>query len=306
MLKSVRAEVFVVFGAIAFAFNGIIAKLVLTSGLSAWRLTQVRCTGAFFVLLLFVLFRKKSALRTTKKELPWLVAYGVIGFALVQFGYFIAITRLHVSVALIIEFTAPIWILFYIRFIRKKFVPKLMWISIVMGFSGLLLVAQVWQGMTLNGVGVLAAFLDAFALAAYFLLGEKLIVSRSTDTLTVYGLGFASLAWALVCPVWSFPYSVFTEKMNLLGTFKAYDVPGWVLILWIIVGGTIVPYMAILHGLRELSASTSSVIGMLEPVIAGAFAWWWLGETFTIIQLLGGVVVIAGIITADRARLAVH
>ncbi len=306
MLKSVRAEVFVVFGAIAFAFNGIIAKLVLTSGLSAWRLTQVRCTGAFFVLLLFVLFRKKSALRTTKKELPWLVAYGVVGFALVQFGYFIAITRLHVSVALIIEFTAPIWILFYIRFIRKKFVPKLMWISIVMGFSGLLLVAQVWQGMTLNGVGVLAAFLDAFALAAYFLLGEKLIVSRSTDTLTVYGLGFASLAWALVCPVWSFPYSVFTEKMNLLGTFKAYDVPGWVLILWIIVGGTIVPYMAILHGLRELSASTSSVIGMLEPVIAGAFAWWWLGETFTIIQLLGGVVVIAGIITADRARLAVH
>ena len=80
MLKSVRAEVFVVFGAIAFAFNGIIAKLVLTSGLSAWRLTQVRCTGAFFVLLLFVLFRKKSALRTTKKELPWLVAYGVVGF----------------------------------------------------------------------------------------------------------------------------------------------------------------------------------------------------------------------------------
>ena len=280
MLKSVRAEAFVVLGAITFAFNGIISKLVLMSGISAWRLTQVRCTGAFLILLMYVLMRKGSSLRTNKKELPWLIAYGVVGFALVQCGYFVAITRLHVSVALIIEFTAPIWILFYIRFIRKKFVPKLMWISITMGFTGLLLVAQVWKGMTLNGFGVIAAFLDAFALAAYFLMGEKLIAQRSTDTLTVYGLGFASLAWALVCPIWSFPFSVFSQEMNLMGTFKAYNVPGWVLILWIIVGGTIVPYLLILRGLRDLSASTSSVIGMLEPVVAGAFAWWWLGEKF--------------------------
>ncbi|MEI6844990.1 MAG: DMT family transporter [Actinomycetes bacterium] len=306
MLKSVRAEAFVVLGAITFAFNGIISKLVLMSGISAWRLTQVRCTGAFLILLMYVLMRKGSSLRTNKKELPWLIAYGVVGFALVQCGYFVAITRLHVSVALIIEFTAPIWILFYIRFIRKKFVPKLMWISITMGFTGLLLVAQVWKGMTLNGFGVIAAFLDAFALAAYFLMGEKLIAQRSTDTLTVYGLGFASLAWALVCPIWSFPFSVFSQEMNLMGTFKAYNVPGWVLILWIIVGGTIVPYLLILRGLRDLSASTSSVIGMLEPVVAGAFAWWWLGEKFSLIQLFGGVIVIAGIITADRARLAVH
>ena len=137
-------------------------------------------------------------------------------------------------------------------------------------------------------------------------MGEKLIAQRSTDTLTVYGLGFASLAWALVCPIWSFPFSVFSQEMNLMGTFKAYNVPGWVLILWIIVGGTIVPYLLILRGLRDLSASTSSVIGMLEPVVAGAFAWWWLGEKFSLIQLFGGVIVIAGIITADRARLAVH
>jgi len=228
MLKSVRAEAFVVLGAITFAFNGIISKLVLMSGISAWRLTQVRCTGAFLILLMYVLMRKGSSLRTNKKELPWLIAYGVVGFALVQCGYFVAITRLHVSVALIIEFTAPIWILFYIRFIRKKFVPKLMWISITMGFTGLLLVAQVWKGMTLNGFGVIAAFLDAFALAAYFLMGEKLIAQRSTDTLTVYGLGFASLAWALVCPIWSFPFSVFSQEMNLMGTFKAYNVPGGV------------------------------------------------------------------------------
>lgn len=306
MLKSLRAEAFLVLGAVAFAFNGVISKLVLAGGLSAWRLTQVRCTGAFVILLLYVLFRRRESLRTTRLELPWLAAYGVIGFAAVQVGYFIAIARMPISIALIIEFTAPIWIVLYIRFIRKLHVPSMMWLSLGLGFSGLLLVGQVWRGLTLNGIGMIAAFIDAFALAAYFLLGEKLVAHRSTDTLTVWGLGFASLAWAVLTPLWSFPIHIFTQQINLQGIFKHYTLPGWALILWIIVMGTILPYVLVLGGLKHLSASTSSVIGMLEPVVAGVFAWWWLSEILTPIQLIGGVIVIAGIIVADRVRRQVH
>ncbi len=213
---------------------------------------------------------------------------------------------MHVSIALIIEFTAPIWIVLYIRYVRKKYVPSTMWFSLLFGFLGLLLVAQVWKGMTLNGVGLIAAFLDAFALAGYFLLGEKLIVNRASDTLTVWGLGFASLVWFIVTPVWSFPFHILTDEIDFLGTFSQYSAPGWVLILWIIVMGTIVPYLFVLSGLKYLSASTSSVIGMLEPVIAGVFAWWCLGEKFTLVQLVGGVIVIVGIVLADRARRQAH
>jgi drug/metabolite transporter (DMT)-like permease len=302
VLKSLRAEGFLVLGAIAFAFNGIVSKLVLETGLSAWRLTQVRCTGAFLILLVYTVVRNCSALRPVKGELPWLASYGLVGFALVQVGYFIAIARMHVSIALIIEFTAPIWIVLYIRFIRKRHVPSTMWLSLIFGFLGLLLVAQVWKGMTLNGVGLIAAFLDAFALAGYFLLGEKLIAQRSTETLTVWGLGFATLVFIVITPVWSFPFEIFTKRIDFLGTFSNYSAPGWVLILWIVVMGTIVPYLLVLSGLKYLSASTSSVIGMLEPVIAGVFAWWCLGEKFTLIQLSGGVIVFVGIILADRAR----
>jgi drug/metabolite transporter (DMT)-like permease len=306
VLKSLRAEIYLVCGAIFFAFNGIVSKIILATGLSAMRLTQIRCTGAFTLLLIFVLIRRNSSLRTSKRELPYLIAYGVIGFAAVQTGYFIAIARMHVSVALIIEFTAPIWIVLYIRFIRKREVPALMWVSLAMAFSGLLLLAQVWKGMTLDGIGLLAAFLDAFALAAYFLLGEKLVTQRPTDTLTVWGLGIASLWWAIITPVWSFPFHIFTQKVALLGRFSSYQFPGWVIILWIVIMGTIVPYMFVLTGLKSLSASTSSTIGMLEPVVAGGFAWWWLRETFSLIQLLGAVIVIAGIILADRARRSSH
>ena len=302
MQKSFRAEGLLVLGATLFAINGVVSKIVLESGLSAWRLTQARCTGAFLILLLYVAIRKGGELRATRAELPWLAVYGVVGFALVQVGYFIAIARMHVSIALIIEFTAPIWIVLYIRFVRKKPVPVTMWFALLFGFLGLLLITQAWRGLTLDTIGLIAAFLDAFALAGYFLIGEKLVVKRSADTLTVWGLGFATLTWIIITPVWSFPYRVFVDDVKMLGRFSDHSLPGWVPLLWIIIAGTILPYICVLSGLRQLAASTSSMIGMLEPVVAGMFAWWWLREMLTPIQLLGGAVIIIGIVLADRAR----
>jgi drug/metabolite transporter (DMT)-like permease len=74
------------------------------------------------------------------------------------------------------------------------------------------------------------------------------------------------------------------------------------LILWVVLLGTVLPYLCVLTGIKILSASTSSVIGMLEPVLAGIFAWIWINETWNAIQLIGGVTVIAGIYIADKTR----
>ena len=95
---------------------------------------------------------------------------------------------------------------------------------------------------------------------------------------------------------------VFTIDMDLKGVFAGNTLPGWLLILWIIIMGTIVPYLFVIAGLRLLSASTSSVIGMLEPVLAGVFAWIWLEQSWNGIQLIGAAVVLVGIYIADRAR----
>ncbi len=306
MWSTRKGEILALAGAVAFAFNGIVAKLVLTSGLSSMRLTQVRCGGAFLILGAYVFFRYRDRLRTTKQELPWLAAYGLVGFMAVQAFYFVAIARMHVSIGLIIEFTAPIWIVMWLRYVMKKYVPPLMWVSISMAFGGLLLIAQVWKGQTLDPIGVSAALVDAIALAIYFLLGEKLTRTRDAETLSVYGFGFASLGLLILMPIWDYPVGIFTQSINLQGILADYNVPGWVLIAWIILMGTIAPYLLVVNGIKLLSASTASVMGMAEPVLAGVFAWIWISEKWNVVQLIGGVVVIIGIILADRARMAAH
>jgi drug/metabolite transporter (DMT)-like permease len=297
-----KGEVFLIIGATAFALNGIVVKMVMQNGLSEWRMLQVRTGGAFIVLLTYVLLTNYKSLRVKLSELPLLITYSVVGFALVQFGYFIAISRMHVSMALIIEFTAPIWIVLWIKFVRKSYVPKDMWTAVSLAFVGMLLLAQVWDGMTLDTIGVIAAFLDAFALATFFVLSEKLTPTRSTYSLTVFGFGISSALLSIIFPIWNFPFGVFNQAMNLEGPLENFSAPGWTLILWIVILGTVVPYLCVLSGIKILSASTSSVIGMLEPVIAGIFAWIWIGESWNTIQLIGGAIVIVGIYIADKTR----
>jgi drug/metabolite transporter (DMT)-like permease len=302
VLKNYRAELYLAFGALTFAFNGIISKLVLQGGLSPWRLTEVRTSGGFLATLLYILIKNPRLLHATKRELPSLICFGLIAVAAVQACYFISIERLHVSIALIIEFTSPIWIALWLRFVKKRQVSPLMWWGLTIGLVGLVLLAQVWKGMTLDAIGVIAALLSAFAMAFYFLMGESLGKKRSSEVLMVWGLGVSALAFAIALPWWNFPFSFLSTSIDLQGRFAGHHLPAWSLIIWVIVMGTVVPYFLTLTGLRRLNASTSSVIGMLEPIFAGIFAWWWLSESFNQVQLLGAVVILVGIYLADRSR----
>lgn len=304
MLKNRRHEIYLLFGSLFFAISSIPAKLAMEGGLSAWRLTQVRTTGAFLILFLYVYIKNKKSLRIKRKELPILIVFGVFGFAAVNLLYFLAIERLNVGIALIIEFTAPIWIALWMRFIQRKLISKLMWWGLVVGLTGLVLIAQVWRGLTLDGLGVIFAIMDAFALTLYFLVGEKLVDIKSSEATMAWGLGVSSVFFAIIQPWWSFPFEQLQSVIQLTGRLSQISVPTYFLVFWVIVIGTALPYFLVLTGLRGLSAATTSAIGMSEPVFGGIFAWIFLYENLNFIQIIGAFIVLFGIYLANRARIS--
>lgn len=302
MLSKYRGEFYLVIGSIFFSFNGVIVTLVLDH-MTTFRLAQVRAIGTFFLLFLITFIQDRKSLKAERREIPTLIFYGIFGYAMVQLGYFIGIARgVPLSLVLILEFTAPIWIVLWIKFVRKTEVAKDMWVAIALALFGLILVAKVWQGFVFDLIGTLGAIGAAMALAIYFLMSQSLGTKRSAQAMVVWGMGFAGLFWSLVLPIWNFPTEIFTTEINLQGRFSDYSAPGWLLIAYIIIFGTIVPYLFVVGGIRRLSASTSSVIGMLEPVFAGIFAWIWLSQSWSAIQLAGGAIVLIGIYIADRAK----
>jgi drug/metabolite transporter (DMT)-like permease len=302
VLGRLRGEIYLILGATLFAFNGVVAKVVLAEGLSPWRLTQVRSGGAFLILITFFLLFKRYELRATRQEVPWLIAFGVVAVVLVQALYFVAIGRIYLGTALLIEFTAPIWILLFMRFVLKKQVDRLLWLALALSFSGLIVVTQVWRGLTLDGIGLLAAFLDSIALAGYFLIAEKLGKTKTGAVMTVWGFGIGTLIMAFMMPLWSFPTEYFTVSMQLPGFLDQYSLPGWMLIGWVVVFGTLLPYLFVIAGLRILSASKASIIGILEPVLASLFAWFLLREVLNDAQIFGAIIALVGIYLANLAK----
>ena len=300
-----RAEFLLITASMGFALGGVAAKVLREADMDAFRLTQIRSTGAGLILLAFAIIKGKDQLRARKEEIKDLILFGVVGVAAVTSFYFFAIKYLFVSVALIIEFTASIWIALYLKFVKKKHISPIMWLGIACAFFGLVLVSQIWSGSTLHPLGVAVAFADAFALSYYFITAERLTQTRTSLSLMTWGIGVAAIFWAIILPWWTFPFEYLTDSYSLSGNLSEYNAPGWALLLWIVIIGTVIPYLLTVTGIRELSAGTSSVIGMIEPIFAGVIAWIILNEALSGIQLVGCAVVLLGIYLADKAKATV-
>ena len=287
-----------------FAVNGVVAKVVLSSGLSALRLTEVRITGAAVVLVLALGLFRRDLLHVTWREVPFLAVFGILGLVFVQWLYLLAIHRLEIGIALLIQYLAPLLVALWARFVVHRPVRRRIWLALALALFGLSLVVQIWRGSGtgLNGLGVLAALGGAFAFAAYILMAERGVKRRDAVSLTTFGFVFGALFFALAQPWWSFPTGRVSQNVSLLGHLAGSHLPVWALMLWIIVLGAVVPFALFVASLHHIPATRASIVSMFEPVVASAVAWAWLGEALDPMQVLGGVVVLCGIALAQTAR----
>jgi drug/metabolite transporter (DMT)-like permease len=288
--------------ALLFALNGTVSKVVLQSGISTLELTQVRALGAFLGFALLLAATGRARLRLTRRELPYLVVFGVAGVALVQWLYFVSIGRLPIGIALLIEYIAPILIALWAWAVFKEAIRRRIWVALVLAVAGLSIVVEAWSGITLDSVGVAAALGAAVAYAVYVLMAERAVRWRDPASLTAYGFLFAGLFWAVVQPVWGFPVGRLDDGVSLLGHLERFTLPVWLLLLYVVVAGTMVTFLLVATALRHISATRVGIVAMLEPVAASGVAFLWLGESFGPAQLLGGGIVLTAILLAQTAR----
>lgn len=296
------AYAMVVAAAILFSVNGTVSKVILATGLTAERLAEIRVTGALLGLGVVIALTRPATLRASRRELPFLAFFGVFGVALVQWAYFFAIHRLEIGIALLIQYLAPLLVALWARFVLGEPVRRRVWLALLLALMGLSLVVQLWAGGRLDGLGVGASLVAAVTFAVYILAAER--AGRRRDPLSVswYGFLFGALFWAVVQPWWSFPAGRVNDTAPLLGNLAGYDAPLWLLIAWIVVFGTIVPFTLVVASLRRLPATRVGILAMLEPVGGTLVAYAWLDETLAPSQVVGGLVVLAGILLAQTAR----
>jgi drug/metabolite transporter (DMT)-like permease len=285
-----------------FAVNGTVSKVILSSGIDAGQLTEVRCAGALLGLTLIALATRPSSLRIRREELPLIVALGVGGLALVQWSYFFAIHRVAIGIALVIQFVGPILVALWARFVYGEQVRARIWFALALALTGLALIVEVWQTNLPNAAGLAAAALAAVTYAAYILLAERGVRRRDPISLSAWGFLFATLFWSLLAPWWNFPGGRVEDRVSLHGNLSSSHLPVWALMAWMVVLGTIVPFALVVAALRRISATRAGITAMLEPVLAIVIAWAWLGESLNAVQLSGAAFTLAGVSLALSSR----
>jgi drug/metabolite transporter (DMT)-like permease len=288
-----------------FAVNGNVSKVALQNGISSLELVSIRSAGTALILLGITALRNPAALRVAPRELGFLVLYGVTGIAMVQWLYFVAIQRLQVGIALLFECTAPLMVALWVRFVQKEPVRSRLWLGLASALGGLALVAQFWKGMTLDPIGLVCAVGVGAALACCYLMGERGQRERDPISLIGFGFGFSAILWTFVSPLWNFPFARLAQSVDLPGALPG-SAPLGMLVLWVILLGTVTPFLFVLLAVARLGPARVGLIGMFEPVGAGIIAWILLGESLNTVQIVGTFVVLVGIVLAETARLTDH
>jgi drug/metabolite transporter (DMT)-like permease len=280
----------IVLASVCFATSGPLVKPTMDAGLSPQQVASFRIATAAVLMLAFVGVTRPALLKVRRADLPLLVGYGLVGVAAVQLLYFAAVSRIPIGVAMLLEFTAPVLVALWVRFVRRVVLPARMWAGTVVALLGLAMVAEVWQGLRLDALGLLFGIGAALGAAAYFLLGERAVGTTAPLGLVTWGLVVGGVAMAVLAPPWSLPGEVLGADV----VFGGWDVPVWTLLVTCAVVSTAIAYLLSISALRVLPANVVSVLALCEPIVATALAWLLLGQSLTLAQVAGAAVLLAG------------
>jgi len=221
---------------------------------------------------------------------------GVLGVAASNFLYYFSIQRTNVATAIILQYTAPIWVLLYtiVRGIQKPSPQRIA--AVVLALAGIALVIGVFgsRGFRLDLLGVFAALLAAFSFAFYNIGGHSILARYDRWIVLMYAICSASLFWLVVNPPWKVVAAHYSGEQ-------------WLFLFVFSVISVLVPFGLYFAGLEHLDPTKAIVVSCLEPVFSIAIAAVALGEVVRWSQSTGILLVLIAIVVVqlpDRSRAA--
>jgi drug/metabolite transporter (DMT)-like permease len=265
----------------------------MAAGLSPTQVVSVRIALAAVILLVAVAVIRPRLLRVRVQDWRLLVGFGLFGVAGAQTMYFASVSRLPVGVSMLLEFTAPVLVALWVRFVRGTILPAKAWLGTAMALLGLAMVAQVWDGLRLDLIGVLAGMGAAVCAACYFLIGERALTTTHPMTMATWGAVVGAVVALAIGRPWEIPGDLLVKSTSLG--------PVWMLLIAVAVLSTAIAYAVGMMALRHLPSNVASVLALFEPVFATAAAWALLNETLSVVQIIGGVTLLIGAFVVQRA-----
>jgi len=278
--------------AFAFGMSGAWARGLIDAGWTPGAAVTVRIWVAALVLLVPTVIALRGRWMLLRRNLGMIAAYGLLAVTATQLFYFQAVAVMDVGLALLIEYTAPIAVVLWLWVRRGEKPTRRSILGALIAFAGLVLMLDVLSGRSVDVGGILWAFGAMIGAAAYFVLSGRSDTGLPPIALAGSGLLVGAVGLTVAGAVGILPIAWNTDDV----TYRFGTVPWFVPVLAIGIIATALAYVLGIASTRLLGSRLASFIALAEVVAALLFGWLLLDQLPNLLQGLGAVLVLAGVV----------
>jgi len=268
---------------------GIFYREIIGYGLSTMSAVLARGIIACIILLVSLGIWRRDLLCIHIRDIPYFAVMGFITVTLVFSFYANAIMLVGVSVAAVLQYTAPAFVTLIAWQVYGEPLARPKIVALGLCMAGVVLIARLYDssGVQLNLVGLLYGLASGITFGLYSILNKRAVKLYSAWTVTTYNLTFGTLFLVLIQA---------PSLANLLAAPSAV----WPLVIAMAIGPTVLAHGLYVNGLTRVPASNASIVATWEPATATILAFAILGERLDGLQLLGAAAIITGVILLSR------
>jgi len=284
---------FAVTSAFCFGLAGATASAMFDAGWSAGAAVAVRVSLGAVVLAVPAVLALRGRWVAVRGQASVLLTYGVLAVAGAQLCYFYAVSYLPVGVALLIEYTSPVGVVVWMWARHRQRPTRMTFVGGTIALVGLALLIDVLGNDTsLDPRGVAWALAAMVGATTYFVISGHGESGVPPVALAWFGLVGAALTIGVVGLLGAVPFDAATSDVTYRGVTVPWVIP--VVVLGVVTAA--LAYLTGIAGVRRLGARLGSFIGLTEVLAAVLFAWLLLAELPTLLQWLGGALVLGGVV----------
>ena len=284
-----RAVAEVLFAAACWGCIGLFTRYLSGLGMSPLAIAFMRSLSAALMLLCFLGVRARETFRIRVQDLWMFAGTGFVSIGCFNVFYFMTQNFTTLSVAAVLLYTAPFFVIFMSRLFFKERITRQKVVAVVLAFAGCLFVTGLVGGgaVSLAPLAILTGLASAICYALYSIFGRVALDRYRPMTVTFYSLFVSACSLGVI-------FALTGAELPAVSSGMVLGVAGLGLF------STALPYVFYTRGLAKLSPSKASVLAFAEPMVATLVGIVVLHEPITVPAVIGIALIFAGIVVLNR------
>ena len=283
-----------ILGIVLFSSKAVMVKLMYNYRVDVISALVLRMLFSFpfYILIAYIYRNEKQEITHTKKDYLWVVFFGLVGYYLASLFDFIGLTYIKASLERIILFIYPTIVLLFNKMFFKQAISKKQKLAILITYLGIVITFGTEVSISGNNayLGGFFVLLSAITYASYLVGSGWLIPKFGVMRFTAY-----AMIVSCIC--------VFIH-FGMVSTVNIFSFPWQVYVLGLLIAvfATVIPSFLVSYSIKLINSSNFAIVAGIGPISTIILAAIFLNEQITLVQFIGVVIVISGILLISKSK----